>query len=265
MPSTVSTPAARARLLTGTYGWEAKHARRVLAVDTAGANLLVDATTGSQGMDGVAEHLQSAFDALCAAGTLCGERLRGVRLDITDAKIHAEAAQRRANQVVPASAPRGLGRHPRRVADPPRALPHRHADGAAHARLGDAYDELSLRRAVDSGHEPAPVSGGRAAAEAPQVLMGAIPLAEAAELAEALRGRLHGAARGLALAPSHFAPCEGDVWKSDGGLAGRAPSPPSAAAASSTARRSRRKRSPIASERDEEKWGPAGLETVMAH
>ena len=60
------------------------------------------------------------------------------------------------------------------------------------------------------------------ASAAAQVLTGAIPLAEAAGLAEALRGRLHGAARGLALAPSHFAPCEGDVWKSDGGLAGSA-------------------------------------------
>ena len=222
------TPSMRARVgerssdeTATTFGWEAKHARRVLAVDTAGANLLVDATTGVQGMDGVAEHLQSAFDALCAAGPLCGERLRGVRLDITDAKIHAEAAQRRANQVVPA-ARRALSAAI--LGASPILLEPYHTVTlmAPLARLGDAYDELSLRRAVDLGHEPAPVSGGRAAAEAPQVLMGAIPLAEAAGLAEALRGRLHGAARGLALAPSHFAPCEGDVWKSDGGLAGSA-------------------------------------------
>ena len=51
----------------------------------------------------MAEHLIGAFDALCAEGPLCGEKLRGVRFELTDAKIHAEAAQRRAPQVVPAA------------------------------------------------------------------------------------------------------------------------------------------------------------------
>ena len=60
-----------------------------------GANVLVDATVGVQGVDGVVEHLLSAFEQLCSSGPLCAERLRGVRIDLVDAKIHGEAAQRR--------------------------------------------------------------------------------------------------------------------------------------------------------------------------
>ena len=36
-------------------------------------------------------------------GPLCGENMRGVRLNITEAKVHEDAACRKGNQVIPAT------------------------------------------------------------------------------------------------------------------------------------------------------------------
>ena len=151
--------------------------------------MLVDATVAVQGVDGVAEHLVAAFQQLSAEGPLCGERLRGVRIDLVDAKIHAESAQRRAPQVVPA-ARRGMAAA--LLAALPTLLEPMHAVSvtAPLACLGDVYDELSLRRCTDLGHEPLPAPTARAARDAPCQLSGFLPLAEADGLTEALRGRL---------------------------------------------------------------------------
>lgn len=213
--------AARARLLVQEHGWETKHAKKVLGFgpDGRGANVLVDATVGVQGVDGVVEHLLSAFEQLCSSGPLCAERLRGVRIDLVDAKIHAEAAQRRAPQVAPA-AKRGMAAA--LLAAQPLLLEPMHSVTlrAPLGLVGEAYDELSLRRADDLSHEQH--EGGVGAREAPCVMSGALPLTEAGGLTEALRGRLHGQASGLALAFSHWRPLEGEPWKAEAGAAGAA-------------------------------------------
>ena len=211
----------RTRLLVDAYGWDKKHAQRILtfAPDGGGPNVLVDATVGVQGMDGVAELLVNVFEQLSAAGPSCGERLRGVRIDITDAKIHAESAQRRAPQVEPA-AKRGIAAAI--MAATPRLLEPMHAV-QLHAPLGcfgEAYDELSLRRAEGLTHEQhdhpaAAPNAPTAARDAQCTLEGFLPLAEVAGLTDALRGRLHGKAGGLSLCFSHWRALEGGVWAAE--------------------------------------------------
>jgi len=200
-----ATPAA----LVEAYGWEKKHAARVLG--WCGANVLVDSSVGVVGVDGVADHLLAAFTALCAAGPLCAEALHAVRLDLTDAKIHADAAQRRAPQVTPA-ARRGMAAA--LLAAQPTLLEPMHALTlrAPLSGVAEVYDELSRRRADDVSHEAEEGDGC--------VVSGCLPLSEAAGLSEKLRGRLRGRASGLTLAFSHWRPLEGSAW--DGGAGGAA-------------------------------------------
>jgi len=94
----------RARRLVEVHGWDRGHARKILAMSgpNEGPNVLVDSSVGVQYMPEVTDHLVAAFHKVCSEGPLCGERVRGVRFDIIDAKIHADGAQRRSAQVVPA-------------------------------------------------------------------------------------------------------------------------------------------------------------------
>ncbi|KAL3918154.1 MAG: hypothetical protein SGPRY_006124, partial [Prymnesium sp.] len=215
-----ASPAERARLLVAAHGWEGKHARRILCYGPGGhgPNVLVDATIGVQGMDGVAEHLLAAFEQLCIEGPLCAERLRGVRLDVTDAKIHSEPAQRRAAQVVPA-ARRGMAAAV--LAASPKLLEPMHVVRlkAPLASLADVYDELEVRRGEGLMHDQEGEANGCDAREALCTLRGAIPLSESAGLTEELRSRLHGKASGLSLAFSHWRPLQGSPWTAEAGEA----------------------------------------------
>jgi len=223
--SPAADPATRARRLVSKYGWDAKHARRILgfAPGGAGPNLFVDATVGVQGVDCVVEHLLAAFEQLCAEGPLCGEQLRGVRFDLTDAKIHSEAAQRRASQVVPA-ARRALAAA--MLSAQPTLLEPLHAVSlrAPLSWLGEVYEELSLRRVVDASHEPIQGEGDAAVAvrDALCEVRGYLPLTDAEGLTEKLRGRLHGKASGLHLAFDHFSKVEGEPWCAEASDAGKA-------------------------------------------
>eukprot|EP00301_Raphidiophrys_heterophryoidea_P025684 c8675_g1_i1.p1 GENE.c8675_g1_i1~~c8675_g1_i1.p1 ORF type:complete len:1034 (+),score=210.50 c8675_g1_i1:650-3751(+) len=94
----------RARFLSDSYGWDNSHARKVIAMGGEfGPNALIDCTSGVQHMTEVRELVVAAFQKLVGHGPLCGERLFGIRIDIVDAKVHHESAQRRAPQVVPAA------------------------------------------------------------------------------------------------------------------------------------------------------------------
>lgn len=102
----------RARILCSKYGWERNEARRIwefVAGSSSGSgeqlgagNVLVDCSVGVQNLQEIRDHIVSAFYRVIGQGPLANERVRGVRFDIVDAKVHSEGAQRRANQVVPA-------------------------------------------------------------------------------------------------------------------------------------------------------------------
>lgn len=102
---------ARSRTLVSEYGWSSAHARagaggRLWAwgeTEGARANVLVDVTTGCEHLLHLRHAAIEAFQSLCAAGPLGQERVRGVRFDIVDARVHGNAAQRRGNELVPMS------------------------------------------------------------------------------------------------------------------------------------------------------------------
>ena len=91
------------------FGWESVHAKRVWAWagdegDASGpTNVLVDCTTSAQNLPSIKANVINAFRQVCDGGPVAGERLRGVRFDITDAMVHRDSAHRGPSQIVPAS------------------------------------------------------------------------------------------------------------------------------------------------------------------
>jgi len=99
-------PRSRARRLADEFDWDAKTARKIWAFGCppdATANLLVNKSWGVQSLHEIKEHVVSAFNNTTAAGALCEEVVRGVRVDIIDVTLHADAMHRGAGQIIPCS------------------------------------------------------------------------------------------------------------------------------------------------------------------
>merc|ERR1712127_605642 len=69
--------------------------------DTTGANILVDKTTAVQYMSEIKEHCVSAVQWATKEGALCEENMRGIRFNILDVTMHADAIHRGAGQITP--------------------------------------------------------------------------------------------------------------------------------------------------------------------
>jgi len=93
------------------YGWQLAEAKRVWCWygtpgdgDGAGpTNVLVNATTGVRDLDAVRDTIVTAFKGFCDEGGIAGEPVRGVRMDIVDAKVHRTSTHRAPAHVLPAA------------------------------------------------------------------------------------------------------------------------------------------------------------------
>ncbi|KAL7976005.1 hypothetical protein Chor_011773 [Crotalus horridus] len=83
----------RARYLAEKYEWDVSEARKIwcFGPDGMGPNILVDITKGVQ-------YLNEIKDSV---GVLCEENMRGVRFDIQDVTLHADAIHRGGGQIIP--------------------------------------------------------------------------------------------------------------------------------------------------------------------
>ncbi|EJD34897.1 P-loop containing nucleoside triphosphate hydrolase protein [Auricularia subglabra TFB-10046 SS5] len=93
---------ARARILADDFGWDAAIARKIwcFGPDGTGANLLVDATKGVQYLSESKEHLVAGFQWATRSGVCADEPLRGVRVNVMDATLHADAIHRGSGQLL---------------------------------------------------------------------------------------------------------------------------------------------------------------------
>ena len=66
-----------------------------------GPNVVVDVTKGVQYMQELKDSVGAAWTWLTGEGVLCGEVMRGVRVDIEHATLHADAIHRGAGQIIP--------------------------------------------------------------------------------------------------------------------------------------------------------------------
>lgn len=67
-----------------------------------GTSILVDQTKGASLPEDAKDLLRAAFQEATAHGPLMGEPLHGVRLNLTDIALHADASQRTLDQLIPA-------------------------------------------------------------------------------------------------------------------------------------------------------------------
>lgn len=93
----------RAKILQNDFGWEQNDARRVWSFgpDSSGPNLLVDTTKSAEYLQEVKEHFISSFQWATKLGVLAEEPLRGVRFNVVEVFLHADAAHRNGGQMVP--------------------------------------------------------------------------------------------------------------------------------------------------------------------
>jgi elongation factor 2 len=93
----------RARLLADEYGWDVTDARKIwcFGPETTGANLLIDQTKAVQYLSEIKDSVVSGFQWATKEGPVAEEPMRGVRFNIMDVTLHADAIHRGGGQLIP--------------------------------------------------------------------------------------------------------------------------------------------------------------------
>lgn len=94
----------RARIMADEHGWDIADARRVWTFGCppdAVANLLVDQTKAVQYLNEIKDSMVGGFIQATAAGIICEEAMRGIRFNLQDVVMHADAIHRGAGQIMP--------------------------------------------------------------------------------------------------------------------------------------------------------------------
>jgi elongation factor 2 len=96
-------PKARARTLAEKFSWDPNDARKIwcFGPETTGANLLVDVTKGVQYLNEIKDSCVAAFQWATKEGVLCEENMRGIRFNVLDVTLHADAIHRGGGQIIP--------------------------------------------------------------------------------------------------------------------------------------------------------------------
>lgn len=93
------------RMLIDQFGWNSNDARKIWALTPYEKPncILVDCTVGAQYMNEIKDGVVSGFEYAVENGVLCEEPLRGLRINLVDVVLHADAIHRGVGQLMPAS------------------------------------------------------------------------------------------------------------------------------------------------------------------
>jgi elongation factor 2 len=94
----------RARILADEHGWDVTEARKIWSFGLPPdglANVLVDVTKGVQYLHEVKDSMVGGFIQVTCGGIFMEEALRGVRFNLSDMTMHADAIHRGAGQIMP--------------------------------------------------------------------------------------------------------------------------------------------------------------------
>lgn len=93
----------RARYLAETYDWDVTDGRKIwcFGPDGTGPNLVVDVTKGVQYLNDIKDSVVAAFQWATKEGVLCDENMRGIRFEVHDVTLHADAIHRGGGQIIP--------------------------------------------------------------------------------------------------------------------------------------------------------------------
>lgn len=93
----------RGKVLVNDYGWEKDDTGKIwcFGPDTNGPNCFVDVAKGVQFLNEIRDSVETAFQWATKEGVMCDENMRGIRFDIHDVTLHADAIHRGGGQIVP--------------------------------------------------------------------------------------------------------------------------------------------------------------------
>jgi len=93
----------RARYLADKYEFDVTEARKIwcFGPETTGPNLMVDCTKGVQYLNEIKDSCVAGFQWASKEGILCDENMRGVRFNLYDVALHADAIHRGGGQIIP--------------------------------------------------------------------------------------------------------------------------------------------------------------------
>merc|ERR1712066_78172 len=93
----------RGRYLADKYEYDITEARKIwcFGPDTMGPNILVDCTKGVQYLNEIKDSVVAGFQWATKEGVLCDENMRGIRFNIYDVALHADAIHRGGGQIIP--------------------------------------------------------------------------------------------------------------------------------------------------------------------
>merc|ERR1719240_1388877 len=93
----------RKKLLKEKFSWDENDAVKIWCwgPDTEGPNIVCAQTVGAQSLNEIKEHVNSAFQWATKEGPLCEENMRGIKFNLTDVTLHADAIHRGAGQLMP--------------------------------------------------------------------------------------------------------------------------------------------------------------------
>jgi len=85
------------------YVWEKDDTSKIwcFGPNTNGPNMFVDCAKGVQFLNEIKDSVEAAFQWATREGAMCDEHLRGVRVDIFDVALHADAIHRGGGQIIP--------------------------------------------------------------------------------------------------------------------------------------------------------------------
>eukprot|EP00796_Vickermania_ingenoplastis_P005015 gene5013-3610_t len=94
---------ARARYLADNFEWDVQEARKIWCYgpDNRGPNVVVDVTKGVQNMGEMKDSFVAAWQWATREGVLCDENMRGIRINVEDVTMHADAIHRGGGQIIP--------------------------------------------------------------------------------------------------------------------------------------------------------------------
>jgi len=188
----------RKKELVDEHEWDPNDALKIwcFGPEQTGPNLLVDTTKQCQFLNEIQDSVNSAFEQATKEGVVCDESLRGVRFNILDVTLHADAIHRGGGQITPAARrvmfAAELSASPR-LQEPIFLVEIQTPDDA----VGGIYNCLSQRRGMVIGEEQ--ING------TPLVMIKAyLPVAESFGFTQALRAATSGRA---------FPQCVFDHWE----------------------------------------------------
>lgn len=92
----------RARFLADNCDFNLSEARKIwcFGPERIGPNILVDVTSGAQYLNEIKDSVEAGFQWATKEGVLSHENLRGVRFNILDVTLHADAIHRGGGQII---------------------------------------------------------------------------------------------------------------------------------------------------------------------